>query len=207
MRGVWSRWYSHMTRRCSTSRQPCRYCCLWRCACCGCGAGRGLTWPHTVGSACGKWSQGVGSSTCNACCSPCGPARAARECSGPTPRPGVRVRPPLTKYDETPGSHLNWAAERDTVPWLPRLGKWEEDPSQGWRWTGALANPSARPRTGGRIQGWLVDGRSIPVPGAGVTPGASRLALGKTVTGRQRSCQHMACKGLDQIPPIVGKIG
>jgi hypothetical protein len=100
--------------------------------------------------------------------------------AGPMPRPGVRVRslPPLTKYDETPGSYLDWAAQRDAVPWLPRLGKWEEDPSQGWRWTSAAANASARPRTGGRTQDWLVDGRSIPVPGAGagVVPGASRLA-------------------------------
>src|SRR5688500_17700457 len=53
--------------------------------------------------------------------------------------------PPLTAYDEAPSSYLDWAVRRDTVPQVPRLGRWEEeDPAQGWRWTSNPRTASAR---------------------------------------------------------------
>jgi hypothetical protein len=109
----------------------------------------------------------------------------------PMPRPGIPVRtPPLTKYDEAPGSFLAWAAHRDTVPWIPRLGRWEEEPSPGWRWTSEPVNPSARRGTGGRVRDWLVDARTVPAPAAGqryeIVPGVVRLAhpVGSSVSVR-----------------------
>jgi hypothetical protein len=105
---------------------------------------------------------------------PAGPAPRRRGAAPPQP-------PPLTKYDEVPGSYLEWAVQRDAVPWILRLGRWNEEPSQGWRLTSTAANDSAPRRTGGRIEDWLVDPGSVPVPpagtGTGDVPGAGRLAI------------------------------
>jgi hypothetical protein len=88
--------------------------------------------------------------------------------------------PPLTRYEETPGSYFEWAAQRDAVPWVPRSGPWDEEPSRGWHWTRTPGKVRGRPRIVDNVRDWLVDGWTESVPRAGTwdggAAGARRLA-------------------------------